>query len=462
MSTKSASSTLPRLVALLATIGFLCFLHAPPADAQVLNARRLGMGGVVTSDSRGLATANIAFHAVPGGRGIGNVPLPFGLIQFASNLPESDPSNDNFNIFELVDLAMNPPLNLSLGGPTKVSSDIAISVARDSLLIDLKDLQRVVPDEAIVSSTVRHFPGVGMEIGPLLVHAYPLVHVRSKFDVNEELRAALGDAVAFKANSDYEVMGEARAQSAIAIQADYAFCAYHDNAHGEEYQAIDPRRDHSTALYLGVGPKYLLGLGFGDTDGHGTATTGDTLFAASDPLAFEMEATTRYACICGDGGVGAGQGADLGAVFYWDNFEFGLGLNDVATEIRWEPTVEHHQYDETTDDFITEEIARGKRFTARVPVTTTVSVAKRMGNTMLAADLVDTEVRTTMHAGVEHWLSRFALRGGFYRDQNKLWQFTVGAGKRFGSYGLDFAIATHSRNIVLERGTELSVSIARY
>lgn len=442
----------------------LCGVIVPldAADAQLLNARRLGMGGVITSDTRGFATANVAFHAVPGRQGIGNVPLPFGLIQFLGDMPEFDPEDDNFNIFELVDLAMNPPLNLNLSGPKSASSDIAITVAKDSLLIDLKDLQRVVPDEALVGSAVRHFPGYGMDIGPFLVHAYPLVHVRSRLDVNDELRGALGDAVAFKANSNYEVMGDARAQTAIAIQADYTFCAFYDTGFGEEVRPIDPRHDHSTALYLGVGPKFLMGLGFGDTDGKGTAATGDTLFAADDPLAFEMEAITRYAYIFGDGGMGAGQGADLGAVFYWDNFEFGVGFNDVASEIRWEPTVEEHKYDDVTDEFITTEIARGERFTARVPVTTTLNIAKRIGSTTLAADVVDTEVRTTMHAGIEHWLSQYALRGGFYRDQNKQWQFTAGAGKRFGRYGLDFAIATHSRNIMLERGTELSVSIARY
>jgi hypothetical protein len=420
------------------------------------------MGGVVTSDSRGLASANVAFHAVPNGRSVGNVPLPFGLIQFATDLPEFDPDDDDFNIFELANVAMNPPFNLSLGGPGEVSSNIAISVAKDSLLIDLQDLQRAVPDEALVGATVRHFPGVGADIGPINLHAYPLVHVRSSLDVSDELRAALGDAVAFKANTSYQVMAAARAQAAIAVQADLAFCALHDHPLRDEMPSIDPRRDRSTALYLGVGPKFLLGMGFGDAEGTGTAETGDTLFSAADPLVFEMDATTRYANIFGDGGIGYGQGADVGAVFFWENFEVGLGLNDVAAEIRWEPTAERHEYDDETDEFITEEISRGERYTARVPLTTTLNVAKRIGNTTLAADVVDTEVRTTMHAGVEHWAGKLALRGGFYRDQNKIWQVTAGVGKRFGSLGVDFAVGTHSRNIMLERGTELSISISRF
>lgn len=428
----------------------------------MLNARRLGMGGVVTSDNRSQAAANVAFRAVPKGRSVGNFPLPFGLIQFATDFPEFDSEDKDFNFFELVNEAMNPPFNMSLGGPREVSSDIGIMVARNSLLVDLQDLKRIVPDDALVGATVHHFSGVGADIGPVFLHAYPLIHVRSSLDVSNELRVALGEGVPIEPNTTYRVMGDARAQTALAVQADITYLAFHDHLPGEKIVPIDPRRDHSTALYLGVGPKCLIGLAFGDTEGDGTAATGDILFAPADPLAFELDALTRYAHIGGDGGMGAGYGADLGAVFFWDNFEIGLGLNDLITEIHWEPTVKQHRYDDERGKFVTKEIARGARYTAPVPLTTTVNVAKRIGNTTLAATVVDTEVRATLHAGLEHWFGRLAARGGFYRDQNKLWQVTAGAGKRFGNFGLDFAIATHSRNIVLEREAELSVSVSRY
>src|SRR6476661_7534489 len=55
---------------------------ATPADAQMLDARRLGMGGVATSDNNASRTANVAFRAVPTGQGSRSIPLPIGLIQY--------------------------------------------------------------------------------------------------------------------------------------------------------------------------------------------------------------------------------------------------------------------------------------------------------------------------------------------------------------------------------------------
>jgi hypothetical protein len=91
-----------------------------------------------------------------------------------------------------------------------------------------------------------------------------------------------------------------------------------------------------------------------------------------------------------------------------------------------------------------------------------VNVAKRIGRTTLAADIVDGDLRTTMHAGAEFWFGMFALRSGFYRDQNKMMQVAGGGGYRFGKLGLDLAIATNSRNIERERGAELSASLSLY
>ncbi len=42
-----------------------CALFAGTAESQTLDARRLGMGGVVTSDVGDFSGSNIAFRAVP-------------------------------------------------------------------------------------------------------------------------------------------------------------------------------------------------------------------------------------------------------------------------------------------------------------------------------------------------------------------------------------------------------------
>jgi hypothetical protein len=124
--------------------------------------------------------------------------------------------------------------------------------------------------------------------------------------------------------------------------------------------------------------------------------------------------------------------------------------------------VRRHVYDDSTNEFATYELAKDEKYTSRIPVTTTVNVAKRIGTTTLAADVVDGELHTMVHAGAELWFGRLALRGGSYRDQNRIWQVTGGAGVRFGKIGIDMAIATNSRNIERERGAELSASLSLY
>ena len=54
------------------------------------------------------------------------------------------------------------------------------------------------------------------------------------------------------------------------------------------------------------------------------------------------------------------------------------------------------------------------------------------------------------------------LRGGLYLDSYQLLQFTAGSGIRFGKYGLDLALATHSRGLTTTRGLELAASLAIY
>jgi len=124
--------------------------------------------------------------------------------------------------------------------------------------------------------------------------------------------------------------------------------------------------------------------------------------------------------------------------------------------------VRRHIYDDATNQFTTTEVAADEKFISRIPVTTTVNVAKRIGRTTIAADIVHGDLRTSMHAGAELWFGMFAARGGMFRDQNKMMQFTGGGGYRFGKIGVDLAIATNSRNIERERGAELSASLSLY
>lgn len=447
---------------------FLASAAPQPADAQMMNARRLGMGGVVTSDNGAASAANVAFRAVPRGRGYGSIPLPIGLIQYAADHPTFDSDSPDFNIFEILDLAANPPFTLSLSKPATVSSDVSVYIARDSLLLDLEDVRRAIPKDPSEMGGVYHLMGVGIGIKSYFLAVTPMIHARNSFDLDPALRAALRDAQPFTSNTRYGIADHAVAEAAIAFQAGAAIRALYvpapDGNEGDEDDpsADDPRRNGATALYVGGAPKYLLGLAYGSASGLGGVTTGDTLFGETDPVAFDMDALTRNAAIGSDGGVGHGFGADVGGVLYWNNFEVGIGVNDLGSEIAWSTTVKRHVYSDSLNEFTTTTVATGEDFTSRIPATTTVNAAKRMGPTTVAADIVSGELHRQIHLGFETWRGMVALRAGTYRDTGGRWQWTAGSGLRFGVIGLDLAVATHSRNIEAKRAAELSASLTLY
>jgi len=443
-------------------------LSAAPAPAQMLDARRLGMGGVATSDNGASRTANIAFRAVPNGLRTRSIPLPIGLIQYIGDHPTFDTSDPDFNIFEILNLVTNPPLTLSLSEPDEVSGDISIFVARDSLRVDLDDVRRAIPEEPWRQGGVYHLMSVGIGMKNFFAQVVPTIHVRNEFDLDPALRSALRDAEPFVGNTRYGTTDDGEAQALVAWQAGMALRAFYrvpvDANVGDQDDptADDPRRNGATALYVGAAPKYFLGLAYGSLQGSAGITTGDTLFGSGDPVAIDMAVVTRNSAIGGDGGMGHGTGADVGGVFYYKNFELGLGINDLGSAIHWKTTVKQHVYSDSLNEFSSSTLGRDVEHTSRIPSVVTVNVARRIGDMTIAADLVDTKLRTTFHLGVERWLGNLALRGGAYRDTNGRWQMTGGTGLRFGGVGLDLAVATHSRNVEEERAAELCASLTLY
>ncbi len=453
-------------VCLLAAASFAAF--AAPAQAQMLDARRLGMGGVATSDNGASRTANIAFRGVPQGHSSRSIPLPIGLIQYAHNHPTFDTSDSTFNIFKILNLVSNPPLTLQLSKPKDVSGDISVFVARDSLRVDLDDVRRAIPKDGWKQGGVYHLMAVGIGIKQFFVQVVPTVHVRNEFKLDPALRRALRDAEPFVGNTRYGTTDDGVAQAAIAWQAGMTVRPFYHTpmdanvGDQDDPNADDPRRNGATALYVGAAPKVFWGLAYGSLKGSAGATTGDTLFGSGNPVAIDMSVLTRDAAIGGDGGSGHGTGADVGGVAFYHNFELGVGINDFGSEIHWKTTVKQHVYNDSLNQFTTTTLGRDVETTSRIPAAVTVNVAKRSGSMTLAADFVDTELRTTIHLGVERWMGNLAVRGGAYRDTNGRWQITGGSGLRFGGIGVDLAVATHSRNIEEARAAELCASLTLY
>jgi hypothetical protein len=446
----------------------LGFMGAPGAYAQILDARRLAMGGVATSENKASLASNIAFRAVPSGIQTRSIPLPVGLFQVLHEHPTFDTSDPDFNAFELLNLVSNPPLTLSISKPEEISSDISIFVARDSLRVDLEDVQRAIPENGWTLGGVYHMFAIGVGVKNFFVQVVPTTHIRNEFTLDDALERALKDAEAFTGNTRYGTHEDGEAQQFVAWQVGaairplYSLPSDANEGDQDDPLANDPRRNGATALYVGGAPKYLWGLAYGSLKGTAGITTGDTLFGSGDPVAIDMAVRMRHSAFFDKKPPGSGFGADVGAVFFHKNYELGVGVNDLGSQIRWKTTVLDHVYSDSTNEFTTTVIGRDDKFTSRVPVAVIVNAARRSGSMTLAADMVASELKTQIHVGLERWLGMWALRAGSYCDQNGRWQFTGGSGVRFGSLGLDVALATHSRNVEEVRAAELCASFTLY
>jgi hypothetical protein len=144
--------------------------------------------------------------------------------------------------------------------------------------------------------------------------------------------------------------------------------------------------------------------------------------------------------------------------------EFGLAVNDIGTTIDWQVEESVVEKDSVTGDYKTRTLDGKNPLTSEVPTTILLTASTRFAG-VLAAGEVARNVKdvTTWHVGAERWLGKtLALRAGLAYDANKMTQTSGGLGLRMGRIGLDFAVATNSRNITRERATELGAGFAFY
>ena len=419
------------------------------AGAQAFSARRMAMGGVILAGGElGSDAANVAFRAVPRAPNSGSgITLPLGLIPVLADPPQFDPDKPDFNIYEWANLAYNPPWNLQLIAPDTPSNDITVAIGRNHLAVDLGDVKSIFPEDHSKLGSVVNGPSLGIGFRRFFVAAAPLVHYENDLSFNDALRGAV-NGEEFRTNTEYTMTDHGRGQAAVGVHLGWA---------GALMTAGDPR-GKGTGLYAGARVKLMRGLAYAAGDGRVSFATHDTLFAM-DPV--DVGYAGHYYDAGPDGGR-FGRGLDLGAVWLGGGFEAGLGVNDIGTTFDWRVRETVARRDTTTGDYVQDVVATDRPLTSTVPATVTANAAARLGHLTLAADVVRGVNSTTSHAGAEYWFSSLALRAGAYLDPNTLLQYTAGAGLRFGSLGLDLALATNSRNLSRERGLELGAGLSLY
>ncbi len=425
-------------------------LAADGVHAQMFSARRMAMGGVVLRGGGGLSGANVAYRAVPPEPSQGRaIPLPLGLVQVLSDPPQFDASQPDFNAFELANLLYQPPWNVQLGGRDAPSSDISVSIAQNSLLIDMAELHDLFPENGNQFGSVTNGPGFTAGFGDFTAGLGLLIHDQVDMNLNNALHAALAGSQPFVPNTEYRLHDDSRAQAAAGVDLSYARALY---AAGK-----DPRAPGGAGLYAGARAKLLRGLAYGDVQGGVGFTTPDTLFG-NNLVRLDYDAIYRTAAPS-DGGIG--YGLDLGAVWVSGNTELGLGLDDVATRIHWKTRV-REAYVDTAGNQAQRDLAADQEFTSKVPLSVTLNATQRLGPLLLAADAVRGALRWTAHVGAEQWLGQVAVRGGLAYDQNRMVQASTGAGMRFGRVGVDLALSSNSNNVMRERVFELGAGLVLY
>ena len=435
---------------------------ARPVFAQVPEARRLGMGGVLLSEVSQSSSQNVAYRAVPTGSpglgGYSSIPLPLGIIQVLIDPPEFNSSNPNFNVFEIARLISVTPYTLQLIKPEELASDIHVDIAQNSLTVDLGALQALFPDRDLKYGNTFATPNLEFGTRNIFAGVRPQGEARNTARFDPDLQAALGDGAPFAPNTVYGATDEVRGQAAVSfsIGGAGALIPPKDAPDG------DPRKG-GTAFYGGVRAKYIEGIALWQAGGRAQFATGDTIFGSSTPATIDYDADVRQTSHPG-WGEGKGVAADVGVVMFVDKFEVGVGVNDLGATITWDRTsLDHYDYDEATNSNVRTAVERNAEYKSQFPLTGSLNVAYRTNGMTFAGTLDRTANEIWLpRAGAEMWLGPWPVRGGLYLDSYQLLQFTAGSGIKFGKYGLDVALATHSRGLTTTRGLEMAASLAVY
>jgi hypothetical protein len=420
----------------------VAFLAATPSIAfgQTLDARRMGMGGVVLAGQ----PDNVAYRAVPPGPGRSSgFTLPIGLMNVVQDPPEFDPDAPGFNVFEIAELALNPPWHLQLNEPTPPSTDIVVSLGRDHLSVDMGEVTDYFQEDHLVASAYALTPGA-LRVGPAFASISVVTTYQNRFELGDELKHALNGGE-FQPSTVYSATdaGEGNVVAALDVGAAAPLWML---------VAIPDAR-----FFGGIQVRVLRGLGYGDMHTEAGFATEDTLLA-SIPAEFDLTGRFRDA---GASGGGWGMGLDLGTVAQWRGYEMGLGVQNLGATMTWKGREQVVARDSLGNYQMTT-VDNDARFVSRVPISVTGHVARAFGPWLIAADVTHAMKATQAHLGLERWIGWCALRGGTRLDEAVRVQYSTGLGVRIGPVGADLALATHNRHLNGERGLELAAGISWY
>jgi len=448
-------------------LAFVLVLAATPRPARAqfsLDARRIGMGGVSLSRDGNLRRYNPAYRAVKdrpstGGEPKFTMPVPFGLIKFFKDHPLNqlgsdptfDPKSSAFNPFELMNAIFNPPIFYEVKEAPTPTNDVEFTIGRDTLIINLHEARVLIPEQEFGLGGTSRLLDAGFGVKGFRFSVQGFENHDVAFLLGDELRAFLRDTVTADTNTTYNVLGDGLVQAGFAPTLSFSG------------RLTGVGSDTDDGVYLGAAVRAYYGAAYFRAVGSGGFTTGDTLFAGSNPVTPQLDALIYRANDVGKT-FGHGFGGDVGVVFISGPFEVGVGANDIGADLTWKDTrIDSTYFDTVGDSIVTTLVRNHVETTTKLPVTYIANAAIRMGTgTTLGADIVNSGRGTVIHVGGEQRLGMLALRGGVSRDQRKKMQFGLGGGVRLGPLGLDVGFWTHSNSFANKRGITMATSISIY
>ncbi len=427
------------------------------------DARRIGMGGVSLSRDGNARRYNPAYRAVKNksqAAGTGapkfSIPIPLGLIDFIKDHPLNqlghdptfNPDSAAFNPIALVDLVFNPPIFLEVKKAPTPTNDVAFTIGRNQLIIDLGATKVLIPEQDFgLGSTSRLFDA-GAGFGGINVGVMGFLEYDVRFDLDSTLRNFLVSDSTARPNTSYFVNVDGVAQAGLAPTVSYA---------GRIIKGIggDSTDD---GLYLGGALHYYLGATYGRVVGPAGFVTGNPVLGATPTPLLDGNVFNSTKAN------GHGIGGDIGMVWISGPFEVGVGVDDIGAELTWSHTkVQRYLYTTSTNSVSRTVIAPDTTTKTKLPVTYLANAAIHMGTgTTVGGDVINSGRGTVIHVGAEQRTGPFAVRGGVSRDQRKRMQFGFGGGVRLGAIGLDLGFWTHSNSLSTQRAVTMATSISIY
>ena len=435
-----------------------------PARAQFgFDARRIGMGGVSLNRDGNLRRYNPAYRAVKERAGGGNakvtIPVPLGLIQFFKDHPINklgddpmfNPDSAAFNPIKLANLIFNLPIFLEVRKAPTPTNDVEFTVGRNAFAIDLGAAQVLIPEDKFGLGGTSRLLDVGIGIKGFRFAVVGFENHDVGFLLGDSLRAFLKNGDSARTNTTYNLLGDGLVQAGLAPTLSFSG------------RLTGVGSDNEDGVYLGAAVRSYYGAAYFRAVGSGGFTTGDTLFAGSNPVTPQVDFLS-YRDNDYTKSFGRGIGGDVGIVLISGPLEIGLGVNDIGAKLTWKDTrVDSTYFDDTGDSLVTTVVRNHVETTTRMPVSYIANAAFRMSTgTTIGGDIVNTGRGTVIHVGGEQRIGMLALRGGVSRDQRKKMQFGFGGGLRLGPVGLDVGFWTHSNSFADKRGITMATSISLY